>query len=349
MRPAVSALLIAPWLLACDGSRAGRADGAAHLDTGPADASAGPVDARRDARGQELPDATAQGDLATPDRQPAADVDQRDTRAVHDSASDEAGHAELRLSVLSYNVAGLPQALSSSDPETNTPLISPLLNAYDLVLVQEDFWYHAALAAAVTLPYQSEPMLAEPSLARMGDGLNRFSRFAFAAALERVTWVECNGITSNANDCLTTKGFSYARHALDPWHEVGVYNLHMDAGRDPGDAEARDAQVTQLVAHIAGQAPDLALIVGGDTNLKTEDEADAVILRRLIEESGLSDTCRTLGCGDPDRIDRVLLRDGGRVKLTPLRWSLAPEFVDAQGAPLSDHEAVVVELSAQLL
>jgi len=49
------------------------------------------------------------------------------------------------FSGLTYNVAGLPQGLSGSNPATNTRLISPLLNTYDLVLNQEDFWYHADL------------------------------------------------------------------------------------------------------------------------------------------------------------------------------------------------------------
>ncbi|MEQ9318019.1 MAG: hypothetical protein RIF41_02630, partial [Polyangiaceae bacterium] len=51
------------------------------------------------------------------------------------------------FSALSYNVAGLPQGLSGSEPEEYIPLISPLLTGYDLVLVQEDFVYHAELRA----------------------------------------------------------------------------------------------------------------------------------------------------------------------------------------------------------
>lgn len=47
------------------------------------------------------------------------------------------------FTTLTYNVAGLPEGLSGSNPSVNTPLISPLLNAYDLVLVQED-WIDAA-------------------------------------------------------------------------------------------------------------------------------------------------------------------------------------------------------------
>jgi hypothetical protein len=52
--------------------------------------------------------------------------DAADTEFLEDSGTFEA---------LTYNVAGLPQGLSSSNPAEFTPQISPLLNSYDLVLV----------------------------------------------------------------------------------------------------------------------------------------------------------------------------------------------------------------------
>ncbi|MEY4544995.1 MAG: hypothetical protein RL685_1190, partial [Pseudomonadota bacterium] len=82
-----------------------------------------------------------------------------------------------RFSVLTYNVAGLPELVSGSDPEINTSLISPLLNHYDVALVQEDFSYHSLLDSRSQHAYRSEPM--HSSLALMHDGLNWFSRYAF--------------------------------------------------------------------------------------------------------------------------------------------------------------------------
>ena len=50
------------------------------------------------------------------------------------------------FTVLSYNVAGLPQEISTVNPQEHIPLISPLLNDYDVVLTQEDFdWWVPAL------------------------------------------------------------------------------------------------------------------------------------------------------------------------------------------------------------
>ena len=49
------------------------------------------------------------------------------------------GTASGTFLMLTYNVAVLPDSLSSSHPSEYTPQISPLLNAYDVVVVQEDF------------------------------------------------------------------------------------------------------------------------------------------------------------------------------------------------------------------
>ena len=69
---------------------------------------------------------------------------------------------------LTYNVAGLPEPFSGSEPDVNTVLISPLLNDYELVLVQEDWidpvppvpgidFHHDDLISQVDHPYLSTP------------------------------------------------------------------------------------------------------------------------------------------------------------------------------------------------
>jgi hypothetical protein len=111
---------------------------------------------------------------------------------------------------LTYNVAGLPQGISGGDPTTNSPLISPRLNSYDLVLLQEDWgdplgavplFFHEEIVAEADHPYRSEPAPAPmgtdlrrfptgPPL--IADGLNRLSRFPFDA-IRRVMWNTCYG------------------------------------------------------------------------------------------------------------------------------------------------------------
>ena len=85
-----------------------------------------------------------------------------------------AGAAEQPITVsgtfdtLTYNVAGLPESLSGSEPDENTPLISPLLNPSTWCCMQEDWidpvppiaafdFHHDDLVSAVTHPYRSTP------------------------------------------------------------------------------------------------------------------------------------------------------------------------------------------------
>lgn len=242
------------------------------------------------------------------------------------------------IDLLTYNVAGLPQGISGSDPEFNTPLISPLLNQHALVLVQEDFYYHEELIAEAKHPYISER--SGDGVNDLGDGLNRLSQTPFADHA-RTAWKECYGQISNGSDCLAKKGFAVAEHELAPGVRVDVYNLHMDAGRDPEDMAERAAQVEQLVAAIEARSAGEAIIVAGDTNMKAEDEA---ILQDLLAGAGLTDACRALACGEEARIDRVFYRSSAAVELHAESWALDLSFVDGEGDDLSDHQAVAVVL-----
>jgi hypothetical protein len=246
--------------------------------------------------------------------------------------------------MLIYNVAGLPPILSGHDPEANIPQISPLLNPYDLVLVQEDFFYHDLLTAEITHPHRSKPMLAEPTLTELGDGLNRFSRMRFDPVV-RETWQRCNGSVDCSSDCMTDKGFSVARVYLARGVSLNVYNLHMDAGNCDGDFETREAQRQQLVADLATRTPDQAVIIAGDTNLKNwKNPQDQVMLDQLLLETGVAIACNVLACTD-GKHDRIMFRSSTDLKLTPTSWSNPAEFVNPEGFNLSDHKPVLVEFS----
>lgn len=247
--------------------------------------------------------------------------------------------ADVAFKVLTYNVAGLPEGISKSDPAKNSPLISPRLNAYDLVVVQEDFSYHAELVSAATHANKSTPMKGGTDL---GDGLNTLSRFPFAT-FTRTKWNKCNGYVDGSNDCLTPKGFTRFVVDLGSGREVDFYDVHFDAGRGDGDYAARDKQVDQLVAALAAQSSGHAVIVAGDTNMKAGDEP---VFLKLLKDAGLSCACRTLNCAEPERIDRVLFRSSASVVLAPQKY-VVESWLDSQGEPLSDHEPVSVELLAK--
>ncbi len=250
------------------------------------------------------------------------------------------------LLVLTYNVAGLPQGFSSSDPENNIPQISPLLNAYEMVLVQEDFWYHPELTAEVTLPHASEPWSDRPTLEDIGDGLNRFGIHPLTDH-ERVGWYACHGQIDCASDCLATKGWSFARTTLDEGVELDVYNLHMEAGGCPEDLEIRINSAQDLVAAIEARSAGRALVVAGDFNLRATDPEDVEALAIIMDGAGLTDACDAVACGD-ERIDHVMVRSGDDLELTVLEWQVPPEFVDARtDEPLSDHLPVAARLAYQ--
>lgn len=245
--------------------------------------------------------------------------------------------AEGSLDVLTYNVAGLPQGISSSDPERYIPQISPLLNAYPLVLVQEDFWYHTELTADVTLPHASEPHNDDPEANGIGDGLNRFSEFPFDPVIERVPWYACHGQLDCSSDCLASKGWSFSRMTVDEGVELDVYNLHMEAGGCPEDLEIRTNSAVDLAEAIAARSEGRALIVAGDFNLRATDPEDVEPLMLVMDGAGLIDACDAVGCDD-QRIDHIMIRSGDRVALTVENWRVPEEFVDAEdGAALSDH------------
>ncbi|MEV6710934.1 jacalin-like lectin [Lentzea sp. NPDC051208] len=248
--------------------------------------------------------------------------------------------------VLTYNVAGLPEPLSSGDPAVNTPLISPRLAPYDIVNVQEDFNYHAALYAGDNHAHRTPTTGGVP----FGSGLNTLSHRPYSD-LERTKWSSCNG-----TDCLTPKGFTYQRITLAAGVTADLYNLHPNAGVEAADLAARRANITQLSRHIAAHSASNAVIVMGDTNTRYTREADNI--RELATTNGLTDAWVQLERGgqapaagapalvcDPaavtdscEVVDKILYRGNRQITLTARDYrNDNAAFLDAQGKPLSDH------------
>lgn len=277
-------------------------------------------------------------------------------------ASLGSGAAADSLTVLTYNVAGLPEGISGSHPRVNHPQISPLLNAYDLVGVQEDFAYHPRLVASLDFPYQSVKddtpgEFGEEYGFAFGDGLNSFSRLPFVG-FTRTTWDECFGLFTNASDCLTPKGLSFQRHEFAPGVFLDVYNWHSDAGSADEDKAARRSNTRQLYQAILDDSAGNAVIVLGDTNSRYTRDGDvlpemlaAALLTDVwieLERSGvLPSVGPSLGdCAvDPsgagcERVDKIFYRGSASLLLEALDYDVPSHFVDALGKPLSDHDPV---------
>jgi endonuclease/exonuclease/phosphatase family metal-dependent hydrolase len=276
------------------------------------------------------------------------------------------------FSVLTYNVAGLPEGISGSTPFLNTVQISPLLDAFDLVAVQEDFAYHEDLVSALRHPHHSVKDTRPGRWGELvgyafGDGLSTFSRAPFSY-FTRITWNDCFGTFSNGSDCLTPKGFSVARVWLARGVFVDVYDWHADSGNAPEDQATRRANVRQLAAFVAASSAGNAVIVLGDTNSRYTRAGD--VLPELLATALLTDVWVELerggvvppvgptlrsGCdadpagGECERVDKILYRSGARVELTAIATDVPAHFVDAAGAPLSDHQPLSARFSWRVL
>ncbi|SEL86272.1 jacalin-like lectin [Paenibacillus sp. OK003] len=260
------------------------------------------------------------------------------------------------FNILSYNVGGLPDLVSSSNPGEYTVQISPKLNDYDIVNVQEDFNYHQDLISQVTLSYLTKTS----GVAGFGSGLNSLSRYAFRD-LKRITWDKRSGIFDNGSDELTPKGFTAATYEIAPQVKVDVYNLHADAGSDDKSLEARRDNIKQLSNYIKEHSDGNAVIVFGDTNTRYTRAADNIEL--LMSENGLRDPwidlirggnipadgealMDTTNLNGPNYeiVDKILYRGSKALSLNAASYRLEDQtFVDPNGKQLSDHYPITAE------
>jgi hypothetical protein len=263
------------------------------------------------------------------------------------------------FTALSYNVAGLPEGLSSAptprDPATTA--IGQRLGPYDIVHVQEDFNYHADLYAADTHPYRTPTS----GGAGIGSGLNSLSNYAYDTGdFERVHWNSCQ---LDSGDCLTPKGFTFMRQRLAEGVYVDLYNIHTNAGTNPGDLSARADNLSQLSAFIAAHSAGNAVVVMGDTNTRYTRTGDTILtfaqrngltdawvqLERggvppaigdalVCDENAITDTCEV--------VDKVLYRSSKFVTLDATAYhNEHAGFLDSSGAMLSDHDPISVKFT----
>ena len=265
--------------------------------------------------------------------------------------------AEGTLRALTYNIAGLPEVLSSAetDRQTSTTAIGAGLNSYDLVNVQEDFNYHAALYSSAVHPYRTPTS----GGAGIGSGLNTLSTYPLEGP-ERVTWERC---WIGTGDCLTPKGFTFTRVRPADGVVIDVYNLHTDAGSESNDLTARAANLDQLTRFIAARSSGNAVIVMGDTNSRYTRAGDEIA--EFVAANNLRDPwvdlvrngdvpvkgAPALSCAetnptdDCEIVDKVLYRSGDRVSLEATGYrNDHSRFATDDGAPLSDHFPIAVDL-----
>ena len=265
-------------------------------------------------------------------------------------ASDSAN--EGSFSVITYNIAGLPQVICSAATPRKESIsaIGRLLNRFDIAHVQEDFNYNQYLYNGGNTHRFRTPT---KGAVMTGDGLNTLSKFP-VKQLRRIAWTDCTGA-----DCFTPKGFTYTRIEIAPNRFIDFYNVHANAYNHPRAALARRHNMEQLSAYIRRHSPGNAVIVMGDLNGRYSFGQDNVDW--LLRENGLSDTWVRLHCNgiipkvkeglppndilsisdSTETIDKILFRSSESIHLEPSEYVLEKQsFYNTNGLPLSDHHPV---------
>ena len=264
------------------------------------------------------------------------------------------------LSLLTYNVAGLPQLISSAETPRASSIreIGKQLNRFDLVNVQEDFNYNRQLYADNAHPYRTETMGGVP----FGDGLSTLSKYPILET-KRIAWEDCSGA-----DCFTPKGFSYQRVQLAKDVFIDVYNVHATAQDNPEAVAARRKNILQLTKYIQEKSASQAILIMGDFNAHYAFSEDK--LHDFQEQLGLSDSWVLLQnkgilpkhikdfkalhalevTEHCESIDKIFFRNSNRLQFQPSEYKIERNlFSTPEGTPLSDHCAVSMKMAWELL
>jgi len=243
------------------------------------------------------------------------------------------------LSLLNYNVHGLPPGLGGNRPHWRMRRIAPLLSEYQIVALQETFSVHRALDRQLEFAssvHGTERRCGVPA----ASGLSTYAKLPIQESFF-VPFEHCHGFLAHANDCLANKGLLLTRLELPGTggNGIDVYNLHLDAGTHPGDIAARAKQVEVLLGAIADHSSSRAVVVVGDVN-----EAGSGPVTAALTGVGFEESCEHSPCDEGSRIERFYLRSGEDVSLRAVSWAQESVFVDDRGRPLSDHPALALRL-----
>ena len=268
---------------------------------------------------------------------------------------------EGSFNILSYNVGGLPEIISSSTPSKYTKLISPKLNDYDVVNVQENFGYNDDLNSKLTFPYKTDFTGNVP----FGNGLMTFSRFPLCMS-QNVKWKDTHGIIVDGADQMIPKGFSFSSIEIKPGYFIDIYNIHTDADCDPESLAARRSNMAQLAEYINNTSKGKAVIVFGDTNSRYTREGDDFyesllkpcnlkdawiqnVMNGEIPPKGDSRMVDDLGqLGEV--VDKIWFRSGKNIEINASTFKvLFTEFTDSEGNQLSDHYPITSRIDYKLL
>ncbi len=269
--------------------------------------------------------------------------------------STENGDA-VTVKMLNFNVAGLPKFGSGADGEGDTATIAKYINenGFDIVAVQEDFWYHSTLVSNLDgYNYRSNFSGSIPG----GDGLNVFTKTMPIYNEFRQQWNAAYGDIAEG-DTLTPKGFMHTVIYVGDGIYVDFYNLHADAFDTDGSKVARESNYRQIAAYVQKNYEQYGrpAIITGDFNhfLHTTPEVNSNMYQIFHEELGMKDAWVEIHNGGDyfdfakwyqtgvsywghwDSVEKFLYLSGDGVEVEPIDFEYT-WVTNSEGARVSDH------------
>ena len=134
------------------------------------------------------------------------------------------------LDVLTYNIHGLPSAVTGDDTEGRLTQIAPLLRDFDVIGMQEDWIdeYHPILVEGAGLPHvdRFDTPLNDDKV--YGAGLSFLGKNTILST-QHIYYESCFGFLDNASDCFASKGLQFLELDIEG-HIFHFYNTHLEAG-----------------------------------------------------------------------------------------------------------------------
>ncbi|MFO0949166.1 MAG: endonuclease/exonuclease/phosphatase family protein [Planctomycetota bacterium] len=261
----------------------------------------------------------------------------------------------VEITIASYNVQCRPRI---DDAAEKLPKISPLLNRFDVVLIQECFHGHALLWSRATFP--NKVYFGRPAKNRVtNSGLSILTRLPMGEAeMEHFRSV------GEFQNRLASKGILLVRTSV-AGIPLDVYDTHMEAGHSQAAQRARLDQARHMVEFVAKHSPaGHAVIVMGDFNMGPRragknwkehtpchynSEEDFVhrtaAYQVMFDGLKAKDASDVLHGPTDDGIERLLFREGTLCKMEPLSCGFDGEtFRRENGTSLSDGSPLIVRL-----
>jgi endonuclease/exonuclease/phosphatase family metal-dependent hydrolase len=220
--------------------------------------------------------------------------------------------APFDLSVLTYNVHGLFRLAAKDTPRNRMPTIGWLANAYDVVLLQEDFEFPDVIRQQMqrAVPHRGNGLGGHPGLVAAkilvfpftfliprfsppyGSGLTSYvpADMDVPDAAKRHAYDHCAGWFSSHGDCWARKGYLRVRLRAPNGAEVDFYNTHIEAGYNERSRRSRQRNFESLAHGVETHSGGRAVVIAGDFNADYSYPTDREIIGTFRQELGLSDT-----------------------------------------------------------